>query len=334
MTEKSSQRQRLSALNATWLRGILVALCLAVGGCGSDDDCRDTPAETRTPTESPTPTATPDPVEELIGRLVADGPAYGQVNADQLRAMLTVAEDGPFHMFSLLRYREQALEPDADLSGGEADALYDAAVLPILESIGASVAFVSDVEQGLIGGDAWDRVSVVQYPSRAAFIEMIQRAEYRAALQHQDAGVERGLVIVAKDVTIALPPGLEFDPENAPFPPSEADPVRAVVHLIRYNDIARYADGRPTDLTGREAMELYESAVRGKAVSLGIRPKLTMMVEGVFIGDGRTWDDARINLFPSRETFDRLNADPGRPEDLAHRAAAIAETYAMMTLPQ
>jgi uncharacterized protein (DUF1330 family) len=295
-----------------------------------------TPTATHTSTVSPTPTATPDPVEDLIARLVADGPSYGQVNPDQLRRMLTIADDGPLLLFTLLRYREHAQYPDgsdADRTGREAAARYEAALRPILSSIGAEISFRSDVELGLIGGDAWDRVVIVRYPSRAAFIEMLQSAAYRAASIHADAGVERGLAIVAQDVTVALPPGLEFDPEHAPFPPSPADPVRAVVHLIRYNQIAQYEDGRPTDLTGREAMQLYEATTAAKAVSLGVRPALRMTVEGTLIGDARTWDDARVNLFPSRETFVQLNAVPGRPEDLAHRAAAIDETYALLTLP-
>ncbi len=322
------------------LHSIVIALAFGLGsalvGCGSDDGGSGTPAATRTPTQSPTPTATPDPVEELIANLVADGPSYGERNADQLRQMVTIAQDAPFHLFNLIRYREQALYPggvDVDLTGGEAHERYETALVPILDSIGASVVFVSDVQEALVGGDAWDRVVIERYPSRAAFIEMIQSAAFRAVSVHEDAGVERALEIVTKDVTIMLPPALQFDPEHAPFPPSEADPVRAVVHLIRYNVFAEYEDGRETDLTGRAAMQLYEATTRFKAFPLGIRPALTLMVEGVFVGDGREWDEARVNLFPSRETFDQLNAVADRPEDLAHRFAAVDDTYALMTLP-
>lgn len=295
------------------------------------------PTATATGIASPTPGNTPDPaIEAIIRLIVANGPSYGEVNPDQVRRILTIKEDRPFHMFNLIRYREHALYPDgsdANLSGREADERYGQAVLPILESIGASVAFTADVGDTLIGDDEWDVVAVARYPSRAAFFSLVQRADFQAASVHKEAGVERSIVIVTEDVSVALPPGLTFNPESAPFPPTEADPVRAVIHLIRYNGRAMYADGRRTTLTGRQAMALYETATAPRALPLGIRPALTLEVEGVFVGDGREWDEARINLFPSRETFDELNAAEGREDDFEHRVAAIDETYALMTFP-
>lgn len=277
-----------------------------------------------------------DPIERIIELIVANGPSYGEVNADELRRILTIEDDRPFYMFNLIRYREHALYPDgsnANLTGRQADARYEEAALPILESFGARVAFAADVEESLIGGDEWDRVAIARYASRAAFFSMIQSPAFQAASIHKEAGVERSIVIVTEDVSITLPPELAFDPGSVPFPPTEDDPVRAVVHLIRYNDVAQYPDGRPTSLTGREAMELYQAATAPRALPLGIRPALNLEIEGVFVGDGRQWDEARVNLFPSRETFDQLNAQPGREEDLQHRLAAIDETYALMTIP-
>lgn len=44
-------------------------------------------------------------------------------------------------------------------------------------------------------------------------------------------------------------------------------------------------------------------------------------VEGVYIGDGREWDQFRINAFPSRAAFQVVVADPERQAGQFHREA-------------
>jgi uncharacterized protein (DUF1330 family) len=38
-------------------------------------------------------------------------------------------------------------------------------------------------------GEAWDEVLLVQYPSRAAFLQMIARPDYQAAVPHRRAAL-------------------------------------------------------------------------------------------------------------------------------------------------
>ena len=81
---------------------------------------------------------------------------FGTVNEDQLRRMVEIdpADDGPFHMINLIKFREKADYQDGretDLTGREADALY--APLEFLEEIGAKIVFVADVETNTLGDD-------------------------------------------------------------------------------------------------------------------------------------------------------------------------------------
>lgn len=56
--------------------------------------------------------------------------------------------------------------------------------------------------------------------------------------------------------------------------------------------------------------------------------------EGTVLGDGRSWDQVRFNLFPSRAAFMAVVADDARRKAQAdHREVAIADSYAMMVNP-
>ena len=57
------------------------------------------------------------------------------------------------------------------------------------------------------------------------------------------------------------------------------------------------------------------------------------MAQGVLIGDGREWDEFRINHFPSHAAFDELISNPDWADGKYHRDAGLDDTYSMQTLP-
>lgn len=103
--------------------------------------------------------------------------AAEQLNPEAFRDFLGRSrskEDGPIVMLNLL-----ALRPD----GGLAKYVeYGEAVAPLLERVGGKPVFNANGSSALIGaGDrVWDLVLLVEYPSRAAFLEMIGSPEYQA----------------------------------------------------------------------------------------------------------------------------------------------------------
>ena len=137
---------------------------------------------------------------------------YGLVDRDYGRKLATTApeEDGPIWMVNLMRYREKADYTDgreSDISGKEADDLY--APIGPLKAIGAEPVFFADVDtQFLNGTPKWDRVGVVKYPSRRAFIEMQSRADFQALHHHKEAGMAETIVCGCLPMPIpALPSG-------------------------------------------------------------------------------------------------------------------------------
>jgi hypothetical protein len=254
---------------------------------------------------------------------------FGTLNEDQVRRMVEIdpADDGPFYMVNLIKFREKADYADGretDLTGREADALY--APFEFLKEIGAEVVFAADVEANLISleGTQWEQIGIVRYPSRALFFQMTQDEEFQARAIHKDAGVEKTLVIVTHlRASVALP-----EAGDIPKPATEDDPAVAIAHLLAYNEIADYGpDSSEPERTGREAMSLYEQAATPIALEQGVQPLAWFDIEGVFIGDEREWDEFRINLFPSHAAFQTVVTDPTRQAGQVHREAAIEDTY-------
>ena len=143
------------------------------------------------------------------------------------------------------------------------------------------------------------------------------------------------MVLVSEALPSALPESFRrVDFSTVPFPPTPEDPPVTVVHVIDFNEVAQYADGRETELTGREALALYEQARASQALPLGVRPGIQLAVEGELIGDGRTWEEIRVNNFPSRAAFAQLvTAESLDQAGFENREAAIADTYAMLVAP-
>lgn len=94
------------------------------------------------------------------------------------------AGEGPVTMLNLL-----AFKPDG---GRERYLEYGAAVLPLLEKVGARVVFQGPAAPVVLGEDSWDLVLLVEYPTRAAFLEMITSPEYGEIAHLRTEALARG----------------------------------------------------------------------------------------------------------------------------------------------
>lgn len=99
---------------------------------------------------------------------------------------------GPIHMLNLVQFRERAAYPDGrSASGAEAYAAYGRDSYPVFSRLGGGIVWRGNFELMLIGpGDEkWDECFIAEYPSVAAFVEMIRDPVYREAVKHRQAGV-------------------------------------------------------------------------------------------------------------------------------------------------
>ena len=101
-------------------------------------------------------------------------------------------DDGPVHMLNLVRLRENAAYPDGrEATGREAYAAYGRESGPIFRRVGGRIAWAGDFRLMLIGpGDeSWDHCFIAEYPSAAAFVEMVKDPDYQKAAVHRTAAV-------------------------------------------------------------------------------------------------------------------------------------------------
>lgn len=269
-------------------------------------------------------------------------PSFGALDVEGVRRLLDVApgEDSPFFMVNFIRYRENAVYADGretGLSGREADNLYGSQMMTrVLPGIGARVVFAADVDINLQRSDdaSWDMVAVVNYPGREAFVSMLESEEFQEIVVHKDAGVADTLVMFASYLDLEQPEDfLALDLASVPMPPAPDDPVTAIIHLYSFREKAEYPDGRPTDLTGKEAVYLYTSNRGEQGVAdLGVRAAFWLEIGGNFVSDDRTWHEFRVNLFPSRSTFWQV-ASTGAEAGIIHRTAGLANVYTLVTRP-
>ena len=267
----------------------------------------------------------------LMDALGSGGPSFGEVNPEQLQRMFQAPTEGPFYMVNLIRFREMALYPDGrptDLTGREANALYSPT--EFIAAIGARPVFVGEVDETVVGqAGFWHQVAIVEYPCPLALFAMSAHPEFQARSIHKEAGVEVSTVMVTH-----LRPLGDVETTETPFPSTAEDPAFELVQVIHHRDQALYAPGSNEPArTGLEAMAVYTATVSEANRRFGVTPKARLQVQGVFIGDGRVWDEVWIDLVPSRAAYDALSADPAVTAVLHHREAALEDAYGLTTFP-
>jgi uncharacterized protein (DUF1330 family) len=127
---------------------------------------------------------------------------------EQFQAFFGAAEDGPFVMVNLLKFKEKAEYEDGsepDLPGREAYNRYGVEVAKLVTALGGGVRFSGAVTGLMIGEieEPWDAVALAEYPSLAAFQKMVLSPEMHAIEHHRKAGL-------AGQLNIRTKPGLGF----------------------------------------------------------------------------------------------------------------------------
>ncbi len=95
-------------------------------------------------------------------------------------------------------------------------------------------------------------------------------------------------------------------PTTAVFEPISADGDGPfyMINLIVYSDNAEYADGRQTNMTGKEADAMYRSLVSPILSEIGARPVCVADVaQNLIDEDMAEWDHVEIVQYPSYAKF-------------------------------
>jgi len=104
--------------------------------------------------------------------------------------------------------------------------------------------------------------------------------------------------------------------ENVPF---------LAVNLIKFKEKAEYADGRETDLTGREAYAIYADEVLGHLAKVGAEPIFGGEVNRLILGEvEELWDVVAVVRYPSRKAMFEMATSDDYIESEKHRTAGLA----------
>ena len=110
----------------------------------------------------------------------------------------------------------------------------------------------------------------------------------------------------------------------AEFALGDDDPI-LMVNLLKFKDKAEYEDGRATNLTGREAYEIYVTETREHLANVGAELILGGDVNGLLLGEvEELWDAFGVARYPSRKAMIAMARNPAYLESEKHRAAGLA----------
>lgn len=118
---------------------------------------------------------------------------------EQIQDLLTGPADRPVVMVNLLRFKPRADAPDEGLSGEEAYRRYADAMRTIVELRGGRFLWVGRVDSQVIGtgGEGFQMIGLVEYPSRQAFLAIATDPEVQEIGVHRAAGLESQWLIAA-----------------------------------------------------------------------------------------------------------------------------------------
>ena len=97
-----------------------------------------------------------------------------------------------------------------------------------------------------------------------------------------------------------------------------------MVNLLKFRAKAVYPDGRPSDLTGRQAYDLYGAAMQKVIEENGGRLLFGGDIASLVIGEvGDLWDTCILVEYPSAAAFAAIVTSPEVAEIGVHRAAGL-----------
>src|SRR6201994_1241662 len=88
-------------------------------------------------------------------------------------------QEAPVVMVNLMRFRPRSL--DGDGSGWDAYLRYSALTVPMIKARGGTLLWTGDAKTVALGepdGHQWDYLALVDYPSVAAFIDLMTSHDY------------------------------------------------------------------------------------------------------------------------------------------------------------
>ena len=117
-------------------------------------------------------------------------------------------DGGPVVMVNLVRFKQHAA--DGNGTGWDAYLRYSAQTMPLITARGGTVLWAGKADGVAFGSEEagrWDYVVLVRYPSRGAFLDMMNSPDYAKANVHRENAVDDHVIIASTQTysKLALP---------------------------------------------------------------------------------------------------------------------------------
>ncbi len=115
-------------------------------------------------------------------------------NSEDLQAFMGQPEAGPVVMINLLRFRERTESGEA---GVDVYARYALNAAPLVASVGGKLIWQGQPTHLIVGEDVdrWDKVLMVESPSRAAVAQMVSDPRFQEVQKDRHDALEETVLI-------------------------------------------------------------------------------------------------------------------------------------------
>lgn len=123
---------------------------------------------------------------------------------EQIEQFLAGPRDQPVVMLNLLAFKERADGVDEGQSGRDAVLQYSRAMKRFVERQGGTFVLAANVDSQLIGegGEQFEFVGIMRYPSRQAYLELAGDPEVQRTIgRHREAGLASQWLFAMTEVT-------------------------------------------------------------------------------------------------------------------------------------
>lgn len=110
-------------------------------------------------------------------------------NEAELQKFMAAPDSGPVVMVNLLKFKA---ETESGEAGEAVYARYMQNAAEFVAEVGGRLLWMGAADQLIVGtaDQKWDKVLLVEYPSRKAFLQMVGNPEFQAAQQDRTAALE------------------------------------------------------------------------------------------------------------------------------------------------
>ena len=108
------------------------------------------------------------------------------------------------------------------------------------------------------------------------------------------------------------------------FIEGDIDSPISMVNLLKFKEKAKYEDGRDTEMSGKEAYQIYAIEVQEHLKKVGAEIVFGGVVSRLMLGEVEDlWDSVAIARYPSRKAMLEMMMSSEYQESEKHRSAGL-----------